>query len=58
VVSREPIKKEIHNSLPDNSENGFVKKVEPKPEIGEVIDLDEGEDDWGAIPAFLRRGKK
>ena len=29
-----------------------------KPEIGEVIDLDEGEDDWGAIPAFLRRGKK
>lgn len=58
VASREPIKKEIHNSLPDNTENGFVKKVESKPEIGEVIDLDEGEDDWGAIPAFLRRGKK
>lgn len=58
VISREPIKKEIHNSLPDNAENGFVKKVEAKPEIGEVIDLDEGEDDWGAIPAFLRRGKK
>ncbi len=58
VISRESIKKEIHNSLPDNAENGFVKKVEAKPEIGEVIDLDEGEDDWGAIPAFLRRGKK
>lgn len=56
---QQPMKKEIHNSLPDTAENGFIKKVETKkPDIEEVIDLDDSEDDWGSIPAFLRRGKK
>lgn len=55
----QPIKKEIHNSMPDNIDNSFIKKIDKKPDIEEVIDLDDNnEDDWGSIPAFLRRGKK
>ncbi len=43
-----PIRKEIHNSLPDQA----LKK----PKLEEVSDDDD--DDWGAVPAFLRRSKK
>jgi cell division protein FtsZ len=46
--SPRPIRKEIHNSLPDQS----LKK----PKLEEVSDDDD--DDWGAVPAFLRRSKK
>ncbi|HPS21350.1 MAG TPA: cell division protein FtsZ [Candidatus Paceibacterota bacterium] len=60
------IKKEIHNSLPkqntetnsnNNSNNDFLKKLDKKPEIEEII-IDDDTDDWSAVPAFLRRNKK
>jgi cell division protein FtsZ len=60
-----PIKKEIHNSISinnnpnQNSNNEFLKKIEKKPEspIEEIIIDDEDNDDWSAVPAFLRRKK-
>ena len=51
------IKKEIHNSIDRNigSSNEFLKKMEKK-EPEEVI-VDDDNDDWSAVPAFLRRKK-
>ncbi|MFA6552524.1 MAG: cell division protein FtsZ [Candidatus Paceibacterota bacterium] len=48
-------KGEIHNSLPNNSSNSSSssKTDEPKKTIE-----DTPEDEWGAVPAFLRRAKK
>jgi cell division protein FtsZ len=61
----ETIKKEIHNTLQslniktDTTNNNFdlSRKIEKKPEIVEDIIIDD-EDDWSAVPAFLRRNKK
>ncbi len=38
--------------------NPMVQKPEVKAEEAEVLDTDNTEEDWGAIPAFLRRNKK
>ncbi len=46
-------KKEIHNTLPVNE---YVKKLEKKPDVETVAD-DDDNDDWSAVPAFLRRKK-
>lgn len=43
------VKKEIQNS---------IKKTEKKPEVIEEIIIDDDNDDWSAVPAFLRRNKK
>ncbi|MFA5840802.1 MAG: cell division protein FtsZ [Candidatus Paceibacterota bacterium] len=60
------VKKEIHNSIQNNmqgvnsnnnlSNNDFIKKIEKKEVIEDIIE-DDG-DDWSAVPAFLRRTKK
>ena len=48
-------KKEIHNSMP----NDYLKKTEKKIFSADMIEEnDSDEDDWNAIPAFLRRPKK
>ncbi|MCC7436460.1 cell division protein FtsZ [Candidatus Nomurabacteria bacterium] len=47
----EPIEKK-------ESTNPMVQKAEIKSEETEVLDGESSEEDWGAIPAFLRRGKK
>lgn len=56
------IKKEIHNSLQNSgnnmNNNEFVRKMEKKPEIIEEIIIEDDNDDWSAVPAFLRRNKK
>jgi cell division protein FtsZ len=51
------VKKEIHNSLQNGNlnNNDFIKKVEKKEVKEEII---EDDDDWSAVPAFLRRTKK
>lgn len=51
-------KKEIHNSVPTQAE--YEKKVpEKKAQVIEEIIIDDSElEDWSAVPAFLRRGKK
>lgn len=36
----------------------MVQKPEIRPEDADVVELDGTEEDWGAIPAFLRRNKK
>lgn len=36
----------------------MVQKPEVRPEEADIIDGDGTEEDWGAIPAFLRRNKK
>jgi len=55
------VKKEIHNSIQNNGNsngnNNFSKKVEIKKQEIEEIIIDD-EDDWSAVPAFLRRNKK
>ena len=65
-------KKEIHNIFgATNNANGngnntnsiakndFIKKPEKKPEvIEEIIIDDDANEDWSAVPAFLRRNKK
>jgi cell division protein FtsZ len=58
------VKKEINNSLPTSGNNNtanneFIKKIEKKNEapIEEIIIDDEDNDDWSAVPAFLRRKK-
>jgi cell division protein FtsZ len=50
------LKKEIHNSIP----NDLIRKSESKisvEKIDENIIIDDEEDDWSAVPAFLRRKK-
>ncbi len=60
------VKKEIHNSImnnnapsvsPTQSTVDFVKRTERK-EVPEEIIIDDDNDDWSAVPAFLRRNKK
>lgn len=48
-------KKEIHNSIP----NDYIKKTDKKI-FGEeiIVDDEDTDDEWNAIPAFLRRPKK
>ena len=52
--------KEIHNTIQssnlNNSNNDFLKKLEKKPEVEEII-IDDDTEDWSAVPAFLRRKK-
>ncbi len=52
-------KKEIQNSMKNAKidNNDFIKKAGKKPEIEEII-IDDDNDDWSAVPAFLRRNKK
>ncbi len=51
-------KKEIRDSMQNlnGNNNDFLKKNERKTEIEEIIIEDN--DDWSAVPAFLRRNKK
>ncbi|MFA6273835.1 MAG: cell division protein FtsZ [Candidatus Paceibacterota bacterium] len=51
-------KREIHNSFL-NRNNNTEKKSETKAEVVEEIIIDDdANDDWSAVPAFLRRNKK
>jgi cell division protein FtsZ len=52
------IKKEIHNTIDRSigSSNEFLKKMEKKSEPEEVV-IEDDNDDWSAVPAFLRRKK-
>jgi len=52
------VKKEIHNTIDRNigSSNEFIKKMEKKPEPEEIV-IEDDNDDWSAVPAFLRRKK-
>lgn len=47
-----------HNQPLSLNSNDFIKKVERKPEPIEEIIIDGEEDEWSAVPAFLRRNKK
>ncbi len=50
------VKKEIHNTIQQQSvtkNNDFIKK----PNVVEDIIIDDDNDDWSAVPAFLRRKK-
>ncbi len=49
-------KKEIQNTIQSATKNNsdFVKK----PNVAEDIIVDDDNDDWSAVPAFLRRNKK
>ena len=52
------IKKEIQSTIQNGKDNtDFSKKIEKKPEVTEEIIIDD-EEDWSAVPAFLRRNKK
>ncbi len=53
-VSNKEEKKEIHNTVPVAD---FPKKIEKKEEEI-IIEDDSLNDDWSAVPAFLRRNKK
>jgi cell division protein FtsZ len=50
-VEPETIKREIHNSFE------YMKKAEKQVEEKDEL-FNEEEDEWSAVPAFLRRGKK
>ncbi len=50
----EPERGKIFNSMTQPS----VSKETPKPVSEEKKVLEESDDDWGAVPAFLRRAKK
>jgi cell division protein FtsZ len=52
---KEEAKKQIHNTVPAKEEKAEVKTVEDKKTSIPTIDHDD--DDWGAVPAFLRRKK-
>lgn len=48
-------KREIHNTVPATD----TKKTETKKiEVEELVLEDDTDEDWGAVPAFLRRSKK
>ena len=55
-------KKEIHNTIQSTTQNtnmgnnDFIKKMEKKTEVEEIVIEDDG-GDWSAVPAFLRRKK-
>ncbi|HEU5114878.1 MAG TPA: cell division protein FtsZ [Candidatus Paceibacterota bacterium] len=50
---KEEPKKQIHNVVATPKE----EKVEPKKEDKTIPTIDHDDDDWGAVPAFLRRKK-
>ncbi|MBP6884186.1 MAG: cell division protein FtsZ [Candidatus Pacebacteria bacterium] len=61
AVVKKEVQNAIHNSLPNTTPTpDFLKKSEPiKREQIEDIIIDDGDnDDWSAVPAFLRRTKK
>ncbi len=41
-----------------NITNDYIKKAEPAEKDRPIFGEDEDNDDWSAVPAFLRRGKK
>jgi len=52
--------KEIHNTIQSSNGNGnndFLKKMEKKNEPVEEIIIEDDNEDWSAVPAFLRRKK-
>jgi len=50
-------KKEISKSISGNiGSNDFLKKMEKKADADEII-IEDDNDDWSAVPAFLRRKK-
>jgi cell division protein FtsZ len=52
--------KEIHNTIQNSNGNGnndFLKKMEKKNEPVEEIIIEDDNEDWSAVPAFLRRKK-
>lgn len=51
------VKKEIATERPVSANSDYIKKVE-KPVINEDELFGDDTDDWSAVPAFLRRGKK
>ena len=55
------IKKEIHNSIQNGNmgNNDFIKKMDKKEtkDLKEEIIIEDNNDDWSAVPAFLRRKK-
>jgi cell division protein FtsZ len=60
AIVKKEVQNTIHNSLPNtNSTPDFMKKVDNRREPIEEIIIDDGDnDDWSAVPAFLRRNKK
>lgn len=56
----EPAKGKIFNSISPNKEKEEVKKVEVKKQEtreDDIKDSDDDDDEWSAVPAFLRRSK-
>jgi cell division protein FtsZ len=51
-----PEKGKIYNSMPPASTVNAKEQIAPKIEEKKIID--DTDDDWGAVPAFLRRAKK
>jgi cell division protein FtsZ len=51
------VKKEIATERPVSANSDYIKKVE-KPITVEDELFGDDTDDWSAVPAFLRRGKK
>ena len=49
-------KKEIHNTIIQNTNEKDFTKKERKSEIEDII-IEDDNDDWSAVPAFLRRKK-
>ncbi|MEA1929676.1 MAG: cell division protein FtsZ [Patescibacteria group bacterium] len=53
---------DLDNKIIDDNKNGKIKEkvaANPEPEkIPKQSDIEEEEDDWSSIPAFLRRNKK
>jgi cell division protein FtsZ len=52
--------KEIHNTIlnSNTNNNDLNKKMERKVDVKEEIIIDDDNEDWSAVPAFLRRNKK
>lgn len=61
IITEEEPKEEpkaIHNTIPTKEEVQEIKKPEKEPiEIIDGDDFDEDDDEWSAVPAFLRRKK-
>ncbi len=47
----------IFNSMPSTPPPAREEILERKPDVETVKGIDEDDDDWGAVPAFLRRSK-
>ena len=51
-------KKEINSSIKNgNTNTSFINKIDKKPESIKDIIIEDDNDDWSAVPAFLRRKK-